>query len=165
LKPALIPYNKGGLKAVTLGISGIARKTTNIFSTVRTSLLFKKKSSTSSSSSSATNSRSGSMDISRKSLDSSTSGKRQQNSSASLTVSDSPIETSSSLPFEELSGAEKLKSLNSTGRVDYRLQEGVLDVSYIIAITVHLNYWHDTDVAYFILREIYGNIYDDEEDV
>ncbi|CAI2162863.1 3987_t:CDS:10 [Funneliformis geosporum] len=150
LDPALIPYNKGGLKAVTIGIG---RKTTNIFSAVKTSLLFTKKSKTSSSSSSATNSRSGSMDISRKSLDLT----RKQSSK---------VNDSSEMPsFENLSGADKLKSLNSTGRIDYCLQEGILDIAYITAITSHLNYWYDNDVAYFILKEVYGNIYDDVEDV
>ena len=54
---------------------------------------------------------------------------------------------------------DKIKSLNSTNRIDYCLQEGILDVSYITSITVHLNYWSDSDIAYFILKEIYGNIY------
>jgi hypothetical protein len=108
------------------------------------------------------------MDVSRKSLDSSTVvGERQvniintqQNSSGNVIVN-SPINKSSS-SFEELNGADKIKSLNSTGRIDYCLQEGILDVSYITAITVHLNYWSDSDVSYFILKEIYGNIYDEE---
>ncbi|CAG8442980.1 17971_t:CDS:10 [Funneliformis caledonium] len=156
LGPALIPYNKGGLKGVTLGIS---KKTTNLFSAVKASLLFTKKSKASNSSSSATNSRSGSMDISRKSLDS-TSEQRKQSS-----IGNSKVNDGSDMPsFEDLSGPDKLTSLNSTGRIDYCLQEGILDIAYFTAITVHLNYWYDHDVAYFILREVYGNIYDDGND-
>ncbi|RIA99480.1 DDHD domain-containing protein [Glomus cerebriforme] len=164
LKPALIPYHKGGLKGVTIGI-------TNIFSTVKTSLSFtrrKNPATSSSNSSSATNSRSGSMDISRKSFDSSTSStKRQlhmintQQNSSGISIVNSPINMSS-VSFDELHGADKLKSLNSTGRIDYCLQEGILDINYIAAIFVHLNYWSDIDAAYFMLKEVYGNIYDEE---
>lgn len=129
----------------------------------------KKSTTTSSSSSSATNSRSGSMDVSRKSIDSFTVNENQittintQTNASRNMIVNSPINKSSS-SFEELNGADKIKSLNSTGRIDYCLQEGILDVSYITAIFVHLNYWSDCDVSYFILKEIYGNIYDEVND-
>lgn len=121
----------------------------------------RKKSTTSSSSSSATNSRSGSMDVSRKSIDESQI--TTINTQSRNIIVNSPINKSSS-SFEDLNGADKIKSLNSTGRIDYCLQEGILDVSYITAIFVHLNYWSDSDISYFILKEIYGNIYDEEND-
>ncbi|CAG8467585.1 uncharacterized protein OCT59_014035 [Rhizophagus irregularis] len=151
LKPALIPYHKGGLKGVTIGI-------TSMFSSVFSK---RKKSTTSSSSSSATNSRSGSMDVSRKSIDESQI--TTINTQSRNIIVNSPINKSSS-SFEDLNGADKIKTLNSTGRIDYCLQEGILDVSYITAIFVHLNYWSDSDISYFILKEIYGNIYDEEND-
>ncbi|CAG8462337.1 9347_t:CDS:10 [Ambispora gerdemannii] len=83
LKPALIPYHKGGLKAVHIGIQEFEK--------------------------------------------------------------------------EDPTSAAKLRSLNFTGR------EGILDVSYLNAITVHLSYWSDSDAAFFILRECYRGIEDDEE--
>ncbi|CAJ0831582.1 10929_t:CDS:10 [Entrophospora sp. SA101] len=88
LKPALIPYHKGGLKAVHMGI---------------------------------------------------------QEFNAKNTTDDKEIEKN---------GAARIKNLNVSGRVDYVLQEGLLDVSYINAITVHLSYWSDLDAVNFILKEI-----------
>jgi hypothetical protein len=52
-------------------------------------------------------------------------------------------------------GAERLKMLNSTGRVDYFIQEGILESSYLSALQSHLSYWNDTDVAAFLIRSIY----------
>ncbi|KAI9023850.1 DDHD domain-containing protein [Phycomyces nitens] len=54
-------------------------------------------------------------------------------------------------------GARKLKMLNSSGRVDYCLQEGLLENPYINAFSAHLQYWQDLDVAAFVVREIYRN--------
>lgn len=38
-------------------------------------------------------------------------------------------------------GAEKLRMLNRTGRVDFCLQEGILENPYLSAFSAHLNYW------------------------
>lgn len=38
-------------------------------------------------------------------------------------------------------GAQKLKALNVTGRVDYCLQEGLLENPYLSAFSAHLQYW------------------------
>jgi hypothetical protein len=54
-----------------------------------------------------------------------------------------------------VTGAERLKMLNSTGRVDYFIQEGILESSYLSALQSHLVYWKDTDVAAFLIRSIY----------
>ncbi|KAJ2963974.1 hypothetical protein NQZ79_g1067 [Umbelopsis isabellina] len=54
-----------------------------------------------------------------------------------------------------VTGAERLKMLNSTGRVDYFIQEGILENSYLSALQSHLVYWKDTDVAAFLIRSIY----------
>ncbi|ODQ67879.1 DDHD-domain-containing protein [Nadsonia fulvescens var. elongata DSM 6958] len=50
---------------------------------------------------------------------------------------------------------EELKQLNPTGRVDYALQEGMLDISVIAAIASHISYFEDQDVANFVLRALY----------
>ncbi|KAI8581099.1 hypothetical protein K450DRAFT_234642 [Umbelopsis ramanniana AG] len=52
-------------------------------------------------------------------------------------------------------GARKLKMLNSTGRVDWCVQEGLLENPYLNAFTAHTQYWQDLDVAAFIIREMY----------
>ncbi|KAJ3091572.1 hypothetical protein HK102_000053 [Quaeritorhiza haematococci] len=46
--------------------------------------------------------------------------------------------------------------LNPRGRIDYAIQEGVLENPYISALAVHTNYWSDQDVSVFILKELYG---------
>ncbi|KAJ9204009.1 hypothetical protein DTO021D3_8652 [Paecilomyces variotii] len=48
----------------------------------------------------------------------------------------------------------KVRSLNSNGRVDYSVQEGVFDISLIASIASHLSYWADEDVNHFILSQI-----------
>ncbi|KAI9205292.1 DDHD domain-containing protein [Polychytrium aggregatum] len=49
----------------------------------------------------------------------------------------------------------EIRLLNPRGRLDYALQEGVLENAYLAALGVHMNYWSDTDVALFMLKEIY----------
>ncbi|ODQ63996.1 DDHD-domain-containing protein [Nadsonia fulvescens var. elongata DSM 6958] len=51
----------------------------------------------------------------------------------------------------------KLYSLNQTGRVDYALQEGALEISALAAIASHVSYFSDQDVANFLLRALYLN--------
>jgi hypothetical protein len=52
-------------------------------------------------------------------------------------------------------GARKLRLLNSTGRVDWCVQEGFLENPYLNAFAAHTQYWQDLDVAAFLIREIY----------
>ncbi|KAF7727293.1 hypothetical protein EC973_007809 [Apophysomyces ossiformis] len=72
-------------------------------------------------------------------------------------------------------GARKLRMLNTTGRVDFCLQEGLLENPYLNAFSAHMQYWQvssslfnewlkgvvlinvsqDLDVAAFLVREIY----------
>lgn len=60
---------------------------------------------------------------------------------------------------------EKLKALNSIGRVDFVLQvqqlnsqlifqAGVFEASYVSAIVAHHQYWKNKDVAHFILSRL-----------
>ncbi|ORX46975.1 DDHD-domain-containing protein [Hesseltinella vesiculosa] len=48
-----------------------------------------------------------------------------------------------------------LKMLNMHGRVDFALQEGLLENPYLNVVNAHMSYWQDIDVAAFIIREIY----------
>ncbi|RIB19658.1 DDHD domain-containing protein [Gigaspora rosea] len=77
-------------------------------------------------------------------------------------TSSSPVVNEDGELDYKTNGEAKLKSLNKSGRIDYCLQQGILDVGYISAITDHLNYWTDGDASYFILRETYKN-YDDDD--
>ncbi|KAI5776172.1 DDHD domain-containing protein [Geopyxis carbonaria] len=48
----------------------------------------------------------------------------------------------------------KVRALNSTGRIDFAIQEGVFDISLIASIASHLSYWGDEDVNHFIISQI-----------
>ncbi|RIA89678.1 DDHD domain-containing protein [Glomus cerebriforme] len=168
LKPALIPYHKGGLKGMHLGIqefgNEIASKATNIFSTVKTSLMFSKGLGFQSiipQSNTITNN--SSLKRSTSVPNNSASGENSENNDdvATTNFASAPnlLEKSNKSNENEENkdqhGAARIKSLNSSGRVDWVLQEGLLDVSYINAITVHLSYWSDCDAVNFVIKEIY----------
>lgn len=48
----------------------------------------------------------------------------------------------------------KVRALNSNGRVDYHIQEGMFDVSLLASIASHLSYWADADVSHFMVGQI-----------
>ncbi|CCH63071.1 hypothetical protein TBLA_0J00730 [Henningerozyma blattae CBS 6284] len=48
---------------------------------------------------------------------------------------------------------EKLKTLNSTGRIDYALPRNALGVNAISAVKAHVEYFEDMDIARFLLFE------------
>ncbi|KAI9271054.1 DDHD domain-containing protein [Helicostylum pulchrum] len=64
-----------------------------------------------------------------------------------------PLPTSNTAPYSQ--GAQKLKMLNVTGRVDYCIQEGLLENPYLSAFSAHMQYWQDLDVAAFLIKQIY----------
>ncbi|KAI9808697.1 MAG: hypothetical protein M1825_003849 [Sarcosagium campestre] len=49
---------------------------------------------------------------------------------------------------------EKVRRLNTNGRVDYSIQEGAFDISMIASIASHLSYWGDQDVSHFIVSQL-----------
>lgn len=49
---------------------------------------------------------------------------------------------------------EKVRLLNSNGRVDYAIQEGAFDINLIAAVASHLSYWTDEDVGHFITSQL-----------
>lgn len=48
----------------------------------------------------------------------------------------------------------KVRALNSNGRVDYHIQEGMFDVSLLASIASHLSYWADADVNHFMVSQM-----------
>lgn len=48
----------------------------------------------------------------------------------------------------------KVRALNSNGRVDYHIQEGMFDVSLLASIASHLSYWADEDVNHFMMGQM-----------
>ncbi len=49
----------------------------------------------------------------------------------------------------------EMECLNPRKRIDYVLQENVLDNPYLSVLAAHCNYWTENDAAVFILKEIY----------
>ncbi|ODV78929.1 DDHD-domain-containing protein [Suhomyces tanzawaensis NRRL Y-17324] len=49
---------------------------------------------------------------------------------------------------------EQLKSLNSSGRIDYCLPQGMFEFSLLSAISAHVTYFEDVNTAGFIMKEI-----------
>ncbi|KAI5850613.1 DDHD domain-containing protein [Tricharina praecox] len=49
---------------------------------------------------------------------------------------------------------DKVRALNSTGRIDFAIQEGVFDISVIASIASHLSYWGDEDVNHFVVSQL-----------
>ncbi|KAI8985203.1 DDHD domain-containing protein [Pilobolus umbonatus] len=64
-----------------------------------------------------------------------------------------PLPTANGNPYSQ--GAKKINMLNVTGRVDYCIQEGLLENPYLSAFSAHMQYWQDFDVAAFLIRQIY----------
>ncbi|KAL2144054.1 hypothetical protein VTI28DRAFT_9665 [Corynascus sepedonium] len=48
----------------------------------------------------------------------------------------------------------KVRALNRNGRVDYCIQESVLDFNPINTIASHISYWADEDVSHFMLSQM-----------
>ncbi|KAK0615059.1 DDHD domain-containing protein [Bombardia bombarda] len=48
----------------------------------------------------------------------------------------------------------KMQALNRNGRVDYSIQESVLDFNPINTIASHMAYWGDEDVSHFVLSQM-----------
>nr|XP_036581642.1 DDHD domain-containing protein [Colletotrichum truncatum]KAF6790085.1 DDHD domain-containing protein [Colletotrichum truncatum] len=51
----------------------------------------------------------------------------------------------------------KVRALNRNGRVDYSVQESVLDFNPMNTIASHMSYWSDEDVSHFILSQLLSN--------
>ncbi|KIH88150.1 DDHD domain-containing protein [Sporothrix brasiliensis 5110] len=50
----------------------------------------------------------------------------------------------------------KVRALNRNGRVDFHIQEGVMDFNPINTIASHLTYWADADVSHFMMTQVFA---------
>lgn len=132
-RAAVIPYTKGGLKGSILGIQGMS-----------TDLADKGKNML------------GSMFSSVMSLSSALAMKKAMPILSAVASTTTPSESSASPSSSKPQPASDIQRLNPQGRIDYSLQEGVLENPYLSALAVHMNYWSDQDVATFILREMFN---------
>jgi len=87
--------------------------------------------------------------------------RRSSHQSTTSTITPSEEEPSPSTDLEQQEKARRLRkeeakvrALNSNGRVDYHIQEGMFDVSLLASIASHLSYWADADVGHFMLGEM-----------
>ncbi|KAI9668390.1 MAG: hypothetical protein M1831_001144 [Alyxoria varia] len=48
----------------------------------------------------------------------------------------------------------KVRALNTNGRVDYSIQEGAFDISFLASVASHLAYWTDEDVSHFMTSQL-----------
>lgn len=85
-------------------------------------------------------------------------GKSTQNNRRGSTASNAPqLKTTIIDPTDyQKEAIEELKSLNRFGRLDYALQESVLENPYLSSLGVHMNYWSDMDVNALVVRALYG---------
>jgi hypothetical protein len=49
----------------------------------------------------------------------------------------------------------KVRALNRNGRVDFHIQEGVMDFNPINTVASHMAYWGDPDVSHFIMTQVF----------
>ncbi|KAJ3111854.1 hypothetical protein HDU96_005280 [Phlyctochytrium bullatum] len=63
----------------------------------------------------------------------------------------------SSMSLTTADDEEEIRRLNTSGRIDYVLQEGVLENAYLSSLSSHMTYWPDQDIAVFILKELYSS--------
>ncbi|KAI8976087.1 DDHD domain-containing protein [Pilobolus umbonatus] len=142
LKPEPIPYIKGGLKSVldagfNVG-NDIALKANAMFESIRTNF---------------------NSSYLMRGLGFIRQGESSQNDAYTRSQTDPNM----GLTRMAAKSEAKLKLLNPNGRVDFYLQEGLLENAYISALSVHMSYWADIDVAGFLIREVYKNQHMTEE--
>jgi hypothetical protein len=151
LKPAQISYTKGGLTGT---IDNLQNLVSGIFS------------STTDMSSNFVGTMSGLVSVSswfKKNDAQAAAGRETGSSSSQMEMKDinkpGPLasgatESAESSPNRKTSNpAEKF---HPDRRIDYVIQEGIMENAYLSALGVHMNYWPDQDCAAFILRELYG---------
>ncbi|KAI9598874.1 DDHD domain-containing protein [Syncephalis fuscata] len=137
--PKPIPYTKGGLRGLHLGMqevgSGIAGRASTMFATMRTSIravsIFKSLGKEAKEAKEATDD------------DNTDVNDNEDRKERTAVMSTDP--------------RILLQQLNYSGRVDWCLQEGVLENEYLTGLQVHFNYWSDADIAAFLLRECTRN--------
>ncbi|KAG0362160.1 hypothetical protein BG005_006504 [Podila minutissima] len=167
-KPALVPYHKGGLKGLHIGIqdfgNDLANRANTMIESVRlgiTTSMFTRalgfKTNPVANAGAIHNGKTlesggASGSTSDTEMSAITGDEVSEGTSTNVTVTGSPrLNSEQSLAISKA----KVKALNKTGRVDWCLQEGVFENAYLSALSVHMQYWSDSDVAAFIIRQTY----------
>ncbi|KAG0372799.1 hypothetical protein BGX24_012569 [Mortierella sp. AD032] len=165
-RPALVPYHKGGLKGLHLGIqdfgNDLANRANTMIESVKlgiTTSMFTRalgfKTNPVSNAGLIHNSKMqeiGNGSVSTSDTEMGTVGDGLELAEGYTKGAASPrlnAETNSII------SKAKVRALNKTGHVDWCLQEGVFENAYLSALSVHMQYWSDSDVAAFIIRQTY----------
>ncbi|KAG0072489.1 hypothetical protein BGZ90_011896 [Linnemannia elongata] len=165
-RPALVPYHKGGLKGLHIGIQDFGNDLANRANTMIESV---KLGITTSMFTRAlgfkTNPVNNAGLIHNSKLQETGGGSASTSDTEMTTVGDGSEQVEgatngTSTPrlnaeTNSIISKAKVRALNKTGRVDWCLQEGVFENAYISALSVHMQYWSDSDVAAFIIRQTY----------
>ncbi|KAI8801016.1 DDHD domain-containing protein [Cladochytrium replicatum] len=140
-KPVFIQYTKGGLKGTIVGIqeasSGLVDKGISIFESMRTGLVSTTQRMVAG-------------------LVPNNATKYEDEENAGKSRGSSPSRPETGIAAGEVLSDTDLRALNPTGRLDYSIQEGVLENPYLSALGSHMTYWNDTCVSLFILRELHA---------
>ncbi|KAF9354135.1 hypothetical protein BGX26_008052 [Mortierella sp. AD094] len=164
MRPALIPYHKGGLKGLHIGIQDFGNDLANRANTMIESV---KLGITTSVFTRALGFRTNALTNAA-----AIHNAKHESGGASGSTSDTELSTIDGSDGSEGAGngivapkltakmnsmisKAKVRALNKTGRVDWCLQEGVFESAYLSALSVHMQYWSDSDVAAFIIRQTY----------
>ncbi|KAI9093776.1 DDHD domain-containing protein [Phlyctochytrium arcticum] len=176
LKPVPIPYTKGGLKGTIVGIqdlgSDIADRGRSMLEAARMGLVSTTAVVTSGLTTSvgkvvtmvsAMNAFKAPAGGSQEHIDETESEGHTKSNNISEYQPPDTHEVGLTVELQDISKPESkftksaMEKLNPRGRLDYVLQEGVLENPYLSALGVHMNYWSDPDCALFVLRELYGD--------
>ncbi|ORY41365.1 hypothetical protein BCR33DRAFT_852345 [Rhizoclosmatium globosum] len=142
-KPVPIQYNKGGIRGAITGISdlstGIMSRGFNMISGLWIT---------------SPNPQAGVMNIPSAGAASSSVGVPALG--APVASPGSPKKDGKDERVREKPPIANVRALNPRGRLDYVLQEGVLENPYLSSLSSHMTYWPDHDVAVFMLRELHS---------
>ncbi|KAG0262324.1 hypothetical protein BG011_000077 [Mortierella polycephala] len=170
-RPALVPYHKGGLKGLHIGIqdfsNGLANRANTMIESVKagitTSVFTRALGFRTNPIANAAMIHSGKLHEngggsgSASDTEMSTIGDGSDTADGTISSTSGAASSSPKLNTEinSIICKAKVQALNKTGHVDWCLQEGVFENAYISALSVHMQYWSDSDVVAFIIRQTY----------
>lgn len=134
--PALVPYHKGGMTGFKLEMAErVARTRIELTETITRSIPAWLKFRISAASTEALRIDDGS--------------EADENTAPSV---DSASPSTTAIPYP----MNLIHHFNDHGRIDYVLQDALLESAYLAAISSHFSYWSDEDVAIFLVKQLFN---------
>lgn len=138
IKPFPVPYTKGGITQTIAGIQDMGADIVNrgfsIFESMRSGLVNNTSNIISTSFFAAT-----------------AAVSEEKNNELKQ-----PAQSLDNLEYPNNSKNSSIFMLNPHGRIDYVLQESILENPYLSSLGAHMSYWTDIDCAALILRAVHG---------